>query len=101
MQPGQDVPELPARDRVHARGGFVQQQDFGLVDQCAGQRQFLLHAAGELRGPAVCELGQAGELQQAFGAFFLILLETSNNSAKNCKFSSTDSSPYRLNCCAM
>ena len=64
---GQDVPELPPRDGIDAGGGFVEQQQIGLVDQGTGQGEFLLHTAGEPIGAAVAELGQAGEVQQALG----------------------------------
>ena len=39
------VPELPARKRVHPRGRLVQDQQVGVVDQGAAQAQLLFHPA--------------------------------------------------------
>src|SRR5574340_443298 len=41
-----DAPEIAPRHRIDAVGGFVEKQDFRLVDQRARQSQLLLHAAG-------------------------------------------------------
>ena len=41
----QRVPEFAARDGIDTGGRFVQQQNLGLRDQRAGQRELLLHAA--------------------------------------------------------
>jgi hypothetical protein len=50
MQLIEQDPELAARDRIHARRGFVEQQQLGLREQCAYERELLLHAAGERAG---------------------------------------------------
>ena len=52
----EDLPELAARQRVHARGRLVEQQHARRVDQRAGQAELLFHAAGELAGKALAEL---------------------------------------------
>ncbi len=41
------LPEVAPRGRIHARGGFVQQQQPWLVQQAGRQRQALLPAAGQ------------------------------------------------------
>ena len=40
-----DVPQFPARQRVHADRGLVQQQQFRRADKRAGKAEFLLHPA--------------------------------------------------------
>ena len=52
---GEHVPELAARDGIDARGRFVEQQDVGLRNQRADQRELLPHAAAQLSGEAVGE----------------------------------------------
>ena len=59
------APELPARERVHAGGGLVEDQQVGVVDQRAAQPELLLHAARELAGGAVAKRCQAGGVEQA------------------------------------
>ena len=67
-EPDQQLPELLARDRVHAAGRLVEQQHRGLVDQRAGEPQLLLHAARERVGATLLEAGEAHEAQQLRGA---------------------------------
>ena len=55
------IPELPPRLRIQARGRLVEEQQLGLADQRAGQRQPLALAAGELTDPG---LGLLPELDQ-------------------------------------
>ena len=43
----QQLPELAPRHRIDAGRRLVEQDQLGLVDQRAGQRQLLLHAAGQ------------------------------------------------------
>ncbi len=43
-------PELPARERIHARRRFVQHQQIRVVNQRAAEAHLLLHAARELAG---------------------------------------------------
>src|SRR5438552_2938909 len=43
----EEVPELAACDGVDAGGGFVEEDDVGLVDEGAGEGEALLPAAGE------------------------------------------------------
>ena len=47
-----EVPELPAREWIDARGGLIEDQQLRIVDQCATQSELLFHAAGELTGGA-------------------------------------------------
>ena len=42
------VPEIAPRFGIDAGGGFVEQQQFRLVDHARGEREALLPAAGEL-----------------------------------------------------
>jgi hypothetical protein len=64
LQALQAFPDEVARLRVEPGGGFVEQQQFGVVDQRAGQRQTPLHAAGEGADVGVRLAGEAGEFQQ-------------------------------------
>ena len=50
-----DLPQLPARQRIDADGRLVQQQQLGRTDQRAGQSQLLLHAAGQPAGQPIRE----------------------------------------------
>ena len=50
-----DEPQVAARDRVHAEGGLVEQQDRGFVHQAAGEGELLLHPARQLAGKARLE----------------------------------------------
>ena len=57
-------PKLAARQRVHARGRFVQNQQIGAVHQRATQTQLLLHPARELARRPVGKRREAGRLHQ-------------------------------------
>src|SRR5262245_21465622 len=46
-QAPQQIPELAARDRIHAGRRLVEEQDLGPVDQRAAERELLLHPARE------------------------------------------------------
>ena len=61
----QQLPELAARHRVDAGRRLVEHDDLRLVDQRAGQRELLLHAAGELVGEPAAELRELRHLEQA------------------------------------
>lgn len=50
--------------RVHARGGFVQENQFGAADQRAGQGEALLLAAGEPPISGARGIGQTQSGQQ-------------------------------------
>ena len=67
------IPELTPGQRINARRGFVEDQQVGVVDQCAAKAQLLLHAARKLSGRPVDEGAHPGALQQ-FGDPFLALL---------------------------
>ncbi len=41
------IPELAPRLRIKARRGFVEEEQFGVADQCAGEGEALLLAARE------------------------------------------------------
>ncbi len=55
-----ELPELPARERIHAGGRLVEDQQIRVVDQRAAEAQLLLHAAGQLAGRTIDERGEAG-----------------------------------------
>ena len=40
-----ELPELPARKRIDARGGLVENEEIRIVHQRAAEADFLLHAA--------------------------------------------------------
>ena len=63
-QLGEQPPELAPGHRVDAGGRLVEQQHLGRVDQGAGERQLLLHAAGQAVGEAVAEAVEADQLEQ-------------------------------------
>ena len=65
----QQLPELAARHRVHARRRLVQHHQFRLMDERAGQRQLLLHAARQAFGQPLAERGQARHLEQLLAAW--------------------------------
>ena len=65
VQPGEDAPELAPRDRVDAGGRLVEQQQVGLVHQGGREHQLLLHAAGEVLGLPLGELGEPHPFEQA------------------------------------
>ena len=71
VAPGQlhhQPPEVVARNRVHARGGLIQDQQLGLVHHGHGQRQALAHAQRQLHGQrAACGL-QVKPLQHGLHA---------------------------------
>ena len=56
-----EVPEGAAGDGVDAGGGFIEEDDFGGVDDGAGEGEALFPAAGELAGAAVEVGGDGGE----------------------------------------
>ena len=52
------------RHRVHAGGGFIQQQQARAMDQRTGQPQFLFHPARKLARQPALKAGQPHELEQ-------------------------------------
>ena len=56
----QQLPELAPRHRIDAGRRFVEQQQLRLVDQRAGERELLLHAAGQAVGAAAPGTASAG-----------------------------------------
>ena len=64
----ENAPEVAARNRIDARGGLVEQDHLGAMNERADQAEFLLHAAGEFAGHAGAELAHAGGLKQLRGA---------------------------------
>ena len=54
------VPELAAGERVHAGGGFVEDEQVRVVDEGAAEAELLPHAAGELARRPVEEGRKAG-----------------------------------------
>ena len=61
-----EVPELPARQRIHSRRRLVEKEHPGLVEDRAGQCQPLTQAEGKRLGQAVDEVAEA-ELRQHLG----------------------------------
>ena len=59
-----EFPELAPGQRVHAGGGFVENQQIGIVDQRTAQPQLLFHAAGQLARRPVGKRSQAGRVEQ-------------------------------------
>lgn len=49
------LPELFSAHRVDARGGFVEKEHTGRVDECAAQSELLLHASGKFPRLALLE----------------------------------------------
>ena len=58
------IPETLAGERVHAGGGFIQNQQIGAVDKGTAQPQLLFHTAGQLAGGTVPERQQPGSFKQ-------------------------------------
>ena len=58
------LPELPARQRIDAGRRLVQDEKVGVVDQRAAQAGLLLHATGEFPGKPVGEFRHAGARKQ-------------------------------------
>src|SRR6266702_226313 len=51
----EDVPELAAGDGIDAGSGLIEQQDAGLRNQRAHERELLPHTPAQFAGEAVCE----------------------------------------------
>ena len=66
----QQLPELAARHRIDAGRRLVEQDERRLVDERAGERQLLLHAARQLAGQPRAERRELRHLEQpvALGA---------------------------------
>jgi hypothetical protein len=60
---------MATRYRVHARRRLVQHHQLGLMDEGAGERQLLLHAAREAFGQPLAERSQARHLEQLLAAW--------------------------------
>ena len=66
---GQDqIFDLAATDRVEAGGGFVQNDQVGVIDQRLGQADAALHAFGEFTHHPAPHLVESDHLQELFGA---------------------------------
>ena len=96
------LPEIAARLGIHGARGLVEEQELGLVDDGAGEREPLLlpaaHRAGELPLPV-------GEIvlrdQRRRPAAWIFRLGTSCAAARNSRFSRTDRSSNSENFCVM
>ncbi len=64
LEPVQPVPEHVPRLRVQTGGRLVQQQDVGVVDQGAGDRQPTLHPARQRFDDGVGPVGELDEVEQ-------------------------------------
>ena len=62
------IPDHMPRLRVESGRRLVEQQDVGLVDQCAGDGEASLHAAGQVVDTALRAIAQLDELEQLGGA---------------------------------
>ena len=61
----EQLPELPPRYGIDAGRGLVEQDDLGLVDERARERELLFHAAGELIGQPRAERRELRDVEQA------------------------------------
>ena len=59
VQSLEQVQDFVRRRRVEVAGRLIRQNEFGVVDQAAGDRHALLLAAGKLRRPVIQPLAQA------------------------------------------
>ena len=75
------LPELPPRQRIDAGRRLVEDQEIGIVDQRAAERQLLLHAARELAGGAREERVESGRAGQIVDARFPLRLRLAEQPA--------------------
>ena len=68
LEPVELLPQDVAGLRVQARGGLVEQQQVGVVDQRAGDGQASLEAAGQAVDLGVALVGELEEREQLVGA---------------------------------
>ena len=61
-------PELAPRKRIDARGGLVEDEEIRIVDKCAAEPHFLLHAPREFPGGPIGERAQSSGLEQLLHA---------------------------------
>ena len=73
----EDLAHLHSRPRVEARGGFVEQQHCGIVDQGARQAHALLQATRERVDELALALGHADQRQQVVDDLLAPLLRLS------------------------
>ena len=73
----QDIPEFAAGDRIDAGGRLIEENNLGRMDQCAREREFLLHAARQRLRQAFSKRGQPRKIEQ-FVPPFLIALDPVN-----------------------
>jgi hypothetical protein len=64
----EELPEFAARHQVDTGRRLIEDDDLRLMHQRARQREFLLHAAGQLIGKPAPELRQLRHLEQAIAA---------------------------------
>ena len=62
------LPELPARERIDARGGLVENEEIRIVHQRAAEADFLLHAARELAAWSIRKRVEPGGFQKLVDA---------------------------------
>src|ERR1043165_3260679 len=60
------IPDLLAMDRVETGSWFVEKEERRIVNEGAGHRQHLAHAAGKLAGHRVLFFCEVGQFQQPF-----------------------------------
>src|SRR5581483_6418122 len=62
------LPELPPRQRIDARGRLIEDEEIGIMHQGAAETDLLLHAARELAARTVAERVKARGFQQLLDA---------------------------------
>ena len=62
--------------RVEVAGRFVGENDFGIIDQRAGDGDALLLAAGKLHGPVLAAVFQFHQLERLHGALAALAART-------------------------
>ena len=65
----QELPEFPPRERIDTDRRLVEQNQFRVGNQCAGERKLLLHAAGKTSRKAFREFCQIGHFKQSTESF--------------------------------
>ena len=76
------LPELVTRQRIDASGGLVEDQQVRVVDQCATQPKFLLHAAGQFARRPLTKLAKARTAQQFGNTGFTFCLGLAKQAGK-------------------
>ena len=76
------VPELPARQRIDAGRRLIEDQEVRVMDQRAAEAELLLHAAGQLAGRPVRKRAEPGGAQQSVDAALSLLPPVAEQTAE-------------------